>query len=44
MENIPINYIEFKTNNLSQTKDFYSKVFGWNFIDYGPTYSAFEDA
>ena len=39
-----INYVEFKANNLEQTKAFYSKVFGWQFTDYGPTYIAFDES
>ncbi|MEM1257438.1 MAG: VOC family protein [Bacteroidota bacterium] len=38
---IPINYIEFKSTNLEETKEFYSEAFGWTFTDYGPTYTAF---
>ncbi|MEO0572392.1 MAG: VOC family protein [Bacteroidota bacterium] len=38
---VPINYIEFKSINLEETKQFYSKAFGWEFTDYGPTYTAF---
>ena len=30
MQNTPINYIEFKTHDLEQTKAFYSTLFGWN--------------
>lgn len=43
-ENTPINYIEFKSNNLAKTKQFYEKAFGWSFTDYGPTYTAFSDS
>jgi len=41
---IPINYIEFKSNNLKETKEFYSNAFGWKFKDYGPNYTAFSDS
>jgi predicted enzyme related to lactoylglutathione lyase len=41
---IPINYIEFKSNNLNETKEFYSNAFGWKFKDYGPNYTAFSDS
>ncbi len=41
MKNNHIDYIEFKTKDLAQTKKFYSEVFGWKFTDYGPTYIAF---
>jgi len=36
-----INYIEFTTNDIEQTKAFYSGVFGWSFQDWGPEYIAF---
>ena len=43
-KNNHINYIEFKAQNLETTKTFYSKVFGWVFTDYGPTYIAFSES
>ena len=39
-----INYIEFRAKNLKEIKDFYSEAFGWSFIDYGPTYTAFSES
>jgi len=39
-----INYIEFYTTNIEKTKEFYSRVFGWEFTDYGPTYASFDHA
>lgn len=39
-----INYIEFKAIDLEVTKVFYSKVFGWSFTDYGPTYTSFSES
>src|SRR5262249_35898230 len=39
-----INYIEFSSTDLVRTKEFYSKVFGWQFQDYGPDYVAFTAA
>ncbi len=39
-----INYIEFPTTSIKLVKTFFTTVFGWNFIDYGPEYSAFFDA
>lgn len=36
-----INYIEFQTTNVARSKQFYSTVFGWTFVDYGPEYAAF---
>ncbi len=44
MENNHINYVEFRANNLSEIKQFYSQVFGWIFTDYGPTYIAFQNS
>ena len=37
-----INYVEFTAQNLEVVKTFYSKTFGWNFTDYGPSYVAFD--
>ena len=34
-----INYVEFPA-----TKQFFSDVFNWSFVDYGPDYSAFSGA
>jgi uncharacterized protein len=33
-----INYIEFATTDVARAKQFYSKVFGWTFKDWGPDY------
>lgn len=37
-----INYIEFAATEVEAAKRFYSSVFGWNFIDYGPDYASFD--
>ncbi len=39
-----INYVEFPTKSIKVVKSFFSTVFGWTFVDYGPEYSAFFDA
>jgi uncharacterized protein len=39
-----INYIEFPAKDISAAKTFFSTVFGWSFVDYGPEYTAFSDA
>lgn len=39
-----INYLEFPSQNLTATKAFFTAVFDWQFTDYGPEYSAFENA
>lgn len=36
-----INYIEFATTDIERAKNFYTFVFGWTFIDYGPEYASF---
>ena len=38
-----IDYIEFCAQDLEKVKTFYSQVFGWSFVDYGPEYTAFND-
>lgn len=37
-----VQYIEFLSDDISRAKEFYTKSFGWKFIDYGPDYTAFE--
>ena len=39
-----INYIEIPAKNIQETKAFFTKVFEWTFIDYGPDYTAFSNA
>ncbi|AKS43377.1 VOC family protein [Wenzhouxiangella marina] len=38
-----INYVEFPARDLEASKRFFSRVFGWEFTDYGPDYSSFSD-
>jgi len=38
-----MDYIEFRSTNIEETKAFYTTVFGWDFTDYGPDYTAFND-
>jgi predicted enzyme related to lactoylglutathione lyase len=40
-KNNKIDYIEIPTKNIEATKTFFSDVFGWSFVDYGPDYSSF---
>lgn len=40
-ENNKLNYVEFAAHNLAATKTFFNAVFKWQFTDYGPEYSAF---
>jgi predicted enzyme related to lactoylglutathione lyase len=39
-----INYIECASTNIEATKKFYSTVFNWSFVDYGPDYVSFTAA
>ena len=38
-----LNYVEFGALDLESTKSFFSSVFGWAFVDYGPEYTAFSN-
>jgi predicted enzyme related to lactoylglutathione lyase len=40
-EHEKLNYVEFPSTDLAATKAFFSQVFGWSFVDYGPDYTAF---
>ena len=44
-ESLPntIDYVEMPSRDLSQTKQFFSALFGWSFQDYGPDYISFDD-
>jgi predicted enzyme related to lactoylglutathione lyase len=39
-----INYLECPAKDIEATKAFFSSVFDWEFIDYGPKYTAFSNA
>ena len=38
-----MDYIEFPSLDIDQTKSFYHSAFGWTFEDYGPDYTSFFD-
>lgn len=42
--NNAIDYIEFGVIDMEQAKHFYSRVFGWEFTDYSPTYVGIKGA
>jgi len=42
-EHEKINYIEFPSKNMKETKAFFTQVFGWEFQDFGPEYTAFSN-
>ena len=39
-----INYIELPAKDLGIAKDFFSRLFNWQFTDYGEEYTAFTNA
>jgi len=39
-----INYVELPARDMDAAKGFFSAVFDWSFVDYGPEYSAFANA
>ena len=38
-----INYIEIHASDLGLAKEFFGRLFGWEFQDYGDDYCAFDD-
>lgn len=38
-----INYVEYPARDIDATRQFFTKAFGWSFVDYGPDYTAFAD-
>ncbi|MCJ7558428.1 MAG: VOC family protein [Gammaproteobacteria bacterium] len=38
-----ISYLEFPSRDIAITKTFFSSVFGWSFVDYGPDYISFSN-
>ncbi|OZI47772.1 glyoxalase/bleomycin resistance/extradiol dioxygenase family protein [Bordetella genomosp. 5] len=38
-----IDNIEFNVSDIARSKAFYGAAFGWSFIDFGPTYTEFND-
>ena len=40
---LQIDNIEFNVADIARSRDFYGRVFGWTFTDYGPTYCEFTD-
>lgn len=44
MADLKIDYIEFSSGDVAASKAFFARACGWNFLDYGPQYQAFDDA
>ncbi len=42
-EHEKINYVEFPAKDIEAAKAFFTTVFGWSFVDYGPDYAAFSN-
>jgi len=42
-EHEKINYVEFPAKDLETAKQFFTSVFAWSFVDYGPEYVAFSN-
>lgn len=42
MQHEKLDYLEYPAHDLTATKQFFSDVFGWQFTDYGPDYTAFD--
>ncbi len=38
-----VDYLEFPARDIKATKAFFETCFGWQFTDYGPDYSAFNE-
>lgn len=38
-----INYVEFPAKDIEKAKTFFTEVFSWTFVDYGPEYAAFSN-
>lgn len=38
-----IDYIEIPTSDIEETKKFFSVLMGWEFEDFGPAYTCFND-
>lgn len=43
-EHEKINYVEYPAKDMEATKTFFTAVFGWSFVDYGPDYMSFSNA
>lgn len=42
-EHEKINYVEFPAKDIEKVKSFFTTVFNWSFVDYGPEYTAFSN-
>jgi predicted enzyme related to lactoylglutathione lyase len=42
-QDLRMDYVEFPSTDITATKAFYEKAFGWVFKDYGSDYTSFRD-
>ncbi len=41
---LKIDYVEFGTGRIAESREFFARAFGWEFTEYGPQYVAFNNA
>ena len=39
-----LDYLELPSSDAARSRDFFSKAFGWSFVDYGGSYAEIRDA
>ncbi len=44
MSVLKIDYVEFETKKLPQSRKFFSQAFGWAYTEYGPDYLGIDNA
>ncbi|WNO07658.1 VOC family protein [Teredinibacter sp. KSP-S5-2] len=42
-EHEKLNYVEYPSRDLTATKTFFQSAFNWQFVNYGPEYTAFSN-
>jgi len=42
-EHEKMNYVEFPAKDIEASKTFFNSAFNWQFVDYGPEYTAFSN-
>lgn len=42
--NLKIDYVEFTTRKIRDSKAFFKQAFGWSYVDYGDGYAEIRDA
>lgn len=44
MVDLKIDYVELNTPEITESKAFFAKAFGWSYVDYGPGYADIQNA